>query len=249
MQPAPVSASAKETSSVEVPAPVAELEKASAQERIAWALDTLGEGLVLSTSFGVQSAVMLHLATQLKPNIPVVFVDTGYLFPETYRFADELTKRLRLNLHTYQPLMTPARQEALYGKRWEAGPEALAEYNFMNKVEPMNRALVELEAKGWLAGLRRKQSRSRSELPVVARQNKLLKVHPIIDWNDRKVYEYLKANDLPYHPLWDEGYVSVGDTHSTSKLLPGMKEEDTRFGGVKRECGLHEVTGRMDFQI
>ena len=97
----------------------------SAEERVAWAVETYGERLVMSTSFGIQSAVMLHLVAQVAPRIPVVFIDTGYLFPETYRFADELTRRLDLNLKVYQPAMTAARQEALGGKQWENGVKGL----------------------------------------------------------------------------------------------------------------------------
>ncbi len=226
-----------------------DLEAASAVERVRWAYEQHGEQLVLSTSFGVQSAVMLHLVTTQIPEIPVIFVDTGYLFPETYRFADELTQRLNLNLKTYVPRQTAAQQEAIHGKLWEKDLEGLERYNRINKVEPMNRAVTELGATAWLSGLRRNQSSSRGERPVAQQQNKILKVYPIIDWNDRDIYNYLTENDLPYHPLWDMGYVSVGDWHSTSKLGAGMTAEETRFGGLKRECGLHEVTGGSDYQI
>ncbi|MGF1483062.1 MAG: phosphoadenylyl-sulfate reductase [Opitutales bacterium] len=225
------------------------LETLSAAERVAWAHQEFGDELVMSTSFGVQSAVMLHLVTQVVPNIPVIFIDTGYLFAETYRFADALAQRLRLNLKTYQPLRSAAQQEAVEGKRWEMDAEKLEAYNFENKVEPMNRALKELGGYAWLAGLRREQSNSRQELPVVQTQRRTVKIHPILDWNSRDIYQYLKKFDLPYHPLWDEGYVSVGDWHSTRKLDPGMTEEQTRFNGVKRECGLHEVSHRYDFHI
>ncbi len=226
-----------------------DLEAASATERVRWAYDTYGDQLVLSTSFGVQSAVMLHLVTTQIPDIPVIFVDTGYLFPATYKFAAELTERLKLNLKTYVPQQTAAQQEALYGKLWENDLEGLERYNRINKVEPMNRAVKDLGATAWLSGLRRTQSSSRGERGVVEAQNKVTKVYPIIDWNDRDIYTYLTENDLPYHPLWDQGYVSVGDWHSTKKLGEGMTEEETRFGGLKRECGLHEVTGGSDFQI
>lgn len=226
-----------------------DLELASATERVRWAYETYGDKLVLSTSFGVQSAVMLHLVTTQIPNIPIIFVDTGYLFPATYNFAAELTERLQLNLKTYIPKQTAAQQEALYGKLWEEGVEGLERYNRINKVEPMNRAVKELGAEAWLSGLRRTQSSSRSERKVVEAQNKMTKIYPIIDWNDRDIYEYLTENNLPYHPLWDQGYVSVGDWHSTKKLGEGMTEEETRFGGLKRECGLHEANGGADFQI
>lgn len=225
------------------------LEKASAQERVKWAVDTYGDGLVLTTSFGVQAAVMLHLVTRVAPKIPVIFIDTGYLFPETYRFAAELTKKLDLNLKTYVPTQTAAQQEALHGKQWEQGLDGLKRYNHLNKVEPMDRAVRELNATAWLAGLRRSQASTRGQLPVVQHQNKIAKIHPIIDWDNRTVHRYLTENGLNYHPLWEEGYVSVGDWHSTSKLEVGMTEEQTRFGGLKRECGLHESTGRGDFQI
>ncbi len=225
------------------------LESSSAEERVRWAVDTFGEGLILTTSFGIQAAVMLHLVTRIHPRIPVVFIDTGYLFPDTYRFADELTARLDLNLKTYRAPMSPAEQEAKFGRLWEMGAEGLARYNFINKVEPMDRAVRDLRATAWLAGLRREQASSRQELPVVQVQNRITKIHPIIDWTNRDVHFYLRQHDLPYHPLWEKNYVSVGDWHSSSPLAPGMSEEETRFNGVKRECGLHEPSGRVDFQI
>lgn len=226
-----------------------QLEAASAVDRVRWAYERYGEKLVLSTSFGVQSAVMLHLVVSQIPQIPVIFVDTGYLFPETYRFAQELTQRLELNLKTYVPRQTAAQQEALYGKQWEQELEGLTRYNQINKVEPMNRAVTELGATAWLSGLRRKQSSTREHRKVAEQQNKTVKVYPIIDWTDRDIYNYLTENNLPYHPLWDMGYVSVGDWHSTSKLGAGMSEQDTRFNGLKRECGLHEINGGENYQI
>jgi len=231
------------------PSPTLDLEKASAEERVRWALEAHGERLVMTTSFGIQSAVMLHLVTRVAPSIPVIFIDTGYLFPETYRFAEELTNRLKLNLKTYVPARTAAQQEALYGKLWEQGLDGLKRYNLTNKVEPMDRAIRELGATAWLAGLRRSQSNTREALRVVQQQNKITKVHPIIDWDNRRIHRYLTEHGLPYHPLWEQGYVSLGDWHSTSKLEPGMTEQDTRFSGLKRECGLHEPSGRGDFDI
>ena len=226
-----------------------DLENATAEERVRWAVEKFGDGLVLTTSFGIQSAVMLHLVTRIVPKIPVIFIDTGYLFPETYRFARDLAVRLNLNLKKYVPVATAAEQEALSGKQWEQGLEGLKRYNFINKVEPMDRAVRELGATAWLAGLRRSQGSTREAVKVVQQQNTIAKIYPIVDWDNRRVHQYLTAHELPYHPLWEEGYVSVGDWHSTTKLLDGMKEEDTRFGGLKRECGLHEVSGRTDFAI
>lgn len=234
-------------SSSSVAAP--DLSTLSAEARVRWAVEEYGDKLILTTSFGIQSAVMLHLASRVAPELPVVFIDTGYLFPETYRFADELTKRLKLNLKTYTPRRTPAQQEALDGKRWEQGLDGLKAYNFENKVEPMERAVRELGAAAWLAGLRRSQSSTREALGFVQAQNKITKVHPILDWDNRTVHRYLTEHGLPYHPLWDNGYVSVGDWHSSAPLQPGQSEEQTRFGGLKRECGLHEISGKGDFSI
>nr|VXZ81137.1 Phosphoadenosine phosphosulfate reductase [Klebsiella pneumoniae] len=137
---------------------------------MAWALENLPGNYVLSSSFGIQAAVSLHLVNQIRPDIPVILTDTGYLFPETYQFIDELTDKLKLNLKVYRAAESAAWQEARYGKLWEQGVEGIEKYNEINKVEPMNRALKELNAQTWFAGLRREQSCSRATLPVLAVQ-------------------------------------------------------------------------------
>lgn len=218
------------------------LETATAEERVAWALERFRPHIMLSSSFGAQAAVSLHLVTRQWPEIPVVLCDTQYLFPETYRFIDELTERLKLNLHVYKSPLSAAWQEARWGRLWEQGVEGITRYNQINKVEPMERALQELGAQAWITGLRRQQSSTRRNLGVLAEQNGILKVQPIIDWTDRDVYDYLTRNGLPYHPLWEQGYVSIGDVHTTRPLGEGMDEEETRFFGLKRECGLHEAS-------
>jgi phosphoadenosine phosphosulfate reductase len=233
----------KVSPAVDVAAVNALLASASAEDRIAWAAREFGETLVLSSSFGAQAAVMLSLAAAVLPNIPVVLIDTGYLFPETYRFADELATRLKLNLKVYRAPLSPAWLEARHGQLWEQGLEGLTRYNQLVKVEPMQRALRELGARAWLAGLRRAQSSTREKLEVVGVQDGRVKVHPIIDWSDRDIHRYLTKHGLPYHPLWEKGYVSIGDTHSSRPLTADMTPEQTRFFGLKRECGLHEETG------
>jgi len=238
--PTPVINPAEEFSPLDLVALNEELTGQPAEARVAWALSRFPSHIVLSSSFGAQAAVSLHLVTSQRPDIPVILTDTGYLFPETYRFIDELTERLKLNLHVYRAKLSPAWQEARYGRLWEQGIEGIERYNWMNKVEPMQRALEELEAKAWFSGLRRQQSSSRKHREILELSKGRLRIHPIVDWTDRDIYLYLKKHDLPYHPLWHEGYVSIGDWHTTSKLLDGMSEEDTRFFGLKRECGLHE---------
>ncbi|WP_241649471.1 phosphoadenylyl-sulfate reductase [Rosenbergiella collisarenosi] len=216
------------------------LDTLSAQERVAWALENLPGQAALTSSFGIQAAVSLHLVNQQSPNIPVILTDTGYLFPETYQFIDSLQERLQLNLQVYRAELSPAWQEARYGKLWEQGVEGLERYNQLNKVEPLTRALGELQVSTWFAGLRREQSASRAHLPVLSIARGIFKFLPIVDWDNRQVYQYLKKHDLSYHPLWEQGYLSVGDTHTTRKWEPGMREEETRFFGLKRECGLHD---------
>jgi len=215
------------------------LDRLPVEERVAWALATLPQSRALSSSFGAQSAAALHLITRQTPDIPVILVDTGYLFAETYRFADELAQRLQLNLKVYRPNISRAWMEARHGRLWENGVEGLDQYNALRKVEPMRRALDELAVRTWFAGLRRAQARTRHDAQVLELRNGRWKFQPLVDWTDRDIYLYLQRFDLPYHPLWDEGYVSIGDTHTTSRWEPGMREEDTRFFGIKRECGIH----------
>ncbi len=218
----------------------AQLEKQSARQRVEWAIENLQGEFVLSSSFGIQAAVCLHLITQVKADIPVILTDTGYLFPETYQFIDRLTEQLNLNLKIYRAEHSSAWQEARYGKLWEQGVEGLTKYNQINKVEPMKRALKELNAGTWFSGLRRSQASSRDALPVLSIQNGCFKFLPIIDWSNKDVFYYLKEHGLDYHPLWEQGYVSVGDVQTSRPLEAGMSEEETRFFGLKRECGLHE---------
>jgi len=218
-----------------------QLDGADASDIVQWAASTFEKGLVMSTSFGIQSAVMLHLVTRIVPNIPVIWVDTGYLPPETYKFAEDLIERLHLNIKVYQSHLSPARMEALYGKLWEQNDvEAFNRYDRIRKVEPMQRALQELGATAWLAGLRSEQTNHRQGLSVANRQGEIYKILPILRWNAKNVYDYLTANDLPYHPLFDQGYVTVGDWHSSRPITAeDENERDTRFNGLKQECGLH----------
>ena len=215
------------------------LGEAEATEVIAWAAERFGERLVMSSSFGAHSAVMLHLVHRVAPRTPVILIDTGYLFAETYRFADTLQQRFDLNLHVTTPALTAARQEALFGNLWERGEDGVKEYLRINKVEPMARALSELGAEGWLAGLRAGQTAHRASLRRVDVQDGRIKVHPILDWSREDVEAYLDRHDLPVHPLLAEGYRSIGDVHSTLPTTPDMDPRDGRTLGKSRECGLH----------
>ena len=131
--------------------------------------------------------------------------------------------------------------EALYGKLWQENDlEALNRYDYLRKVEPMNRALKELNATATLAGLRRDQTDFRSSLETVNLQGEQYKILPILSWSSKDIYYYLQEHKLPYHPLFDRGYVTVGDWHSSRPLMASdTNERASRFRGIKQECGLH----------
>lgn len=208
-----------------------------------------GSRLVASTSAGAQAAVMLHLVGKYLPEVPVVFIDTGYHFPETYRFLDALQERLGFRLAVFGPAITTARQEALYGKLWEQGDDGHNRYGLINKIEPMNRALRSLGADAWMSGVRRAHSIERGKLDFFMRQKETVKIYPILDWSDADVANYIALHELPLHPLVEHGYVSIGDWHSTAKLEAGMSPEQTRFNGQKRECGLHLESDQAEYMI
>jgi phosphoadenosine phosphosulfate reductase len=219
------------------------LASVDAVTRVRWALEHLPGPQALSSSFGAQAAVSLHLVTRADPKIPVIVVDTGYLFPETYQFIEQLGRQLALNTKVFSSEQPVAAFEAQYGKLWEQGREGLDKYLELRKVEPMRRGLATLGTATWFAGLRRSQAESRAKLNPLEVRDGRFKVHPIFDWSDRDVYLYLKAHSLPYHPLWDKGYVSIGDWHSTKALHEVESAEELRFAGLKRECGIHGLEG------
>lgn len=226
----------------------ARLEALSAGERIALLAQEFPGEVVASTSFGLQAGVMLSLLKEYAPQVPVVFIDTGYLFDETYHYAVELEKKLGFKAKVYRPEWSPAWQEAVHGKLWEQGAVGLEKYAILNKVEPMNRALADHGAKVWLSGLRRSQSSTRKERGFAEQQGKTLKSYPVLDWDDTAVEKFLEEKGLPKHPLAGE-YVTMGDWHSTTKRVEASSDEETRFGGEKYECGLHLDSGVNDFQI
>lgn len=218
-------------------------------ERIAEIGRRYGRRAVATTSAGAQAPVMLHLIARHAPQIPVVFIDTGFHFPETYQYLETLRDAIDITIEIYAPTLTAARLEALHGRLWEGDDAAIDRYGLLTKVEPMDRALRDYEAVAWISGLRRAHSRERAERDLVDRQGDTLKLYPILDWSDEDVAGYMLAHDLPAHPLLEKGYVSIGDWHSTRPLEDGMTAEQTRFNGLKRECGLHIDSQVSDYRI
>lgn len=218
---------------------LAELKAKSPVELIHWVQDCHPRNSVLTTSFGAQSAALLHLTVQILPDLPIVFIDTGYHFPETLTFAKEMQARLKLNLKVFQPLLSPKEIEKKHGRLWESGPEGLQKFHQIIRVEPLQRAWGELNPELWIAGLRRSTAESREKLEILSRQDSRLKLLPILDWTDRQIGAYLKAHSLPYHPLWSQGYVSIGDRVTTKRLDQVTDPSQLRHFGWKRECGIH----------
>lgn len=215
------------------------LADASPEEVVARAAELFGDTLVMTSSFGAHSACMIHLASKVVPHIKVVLVDTGYLFPETYQFADSLAARFPIELIVAAPEMSTAYFEARHGKLWEEGAEGVRSYLDMRKVEPLESCLRRLGAKAWLAGLRGGQTEHRAQLPRVMKQNERVKFHPILGFGEDDVLAYLKAHDLPLHPLVASGYRSIGDVHSTLPTTADMDPRAGRLLGQKQECGIH----------
>ena len=216
------------------------IEPLTAAQRVERAFELLPGEHVLTSSFGAQAAVMLHLVNTVSPGVPVVLLDTGYLFPETYDFIDALTEKLSLNLKVFRAESSAAWQERRFGKLWDQGLTGIERYNRMNKQEPLDRALNDLHASTWFTGVRRDQADTRARIAPIEFKRGRYKVHPIYDWTDRDIGRYLASHGLPYHPLWKEGYVSIGDWHTTRSLAEVQSPEELRFFGLKRECGLHE---------
>lgn len=227
----------------DLPALNTEFEKRSAAEVIAWAAAEFGDDLAVSSSFGADSAVMLHLATQMKPDVKVITVDTGFLFAETVCFREELAKRLKLNLVVYRPVISREEFLAEHGRMWRSNPDACCAFN---KREPFERAKRELGIRCWMTGLRREQSETRKCTPIVGRDHVgLVKLCPIALWTARDVHEYLMRHDLPYHPLREQGYLSIGcqpeEGYCTRQVKPGEDPRAGRWAGFdKTECGLHQ---------
>ncbi len=218
-----------------------EFESRTARQIVEWAAGEFWPDLAVSSSFGAESACLLHLASSVRPGIRVVFVNTGFLFPETLRFRDELARRLGLRVEEFTPALPNAEFLARHGRLYETDPEACCA---ANKVEPMARALAGLRC--WMSGVRSNQTAYRSSMSFVeVKQDGLVKVSPLLRWSTKQVHEYLKAQALPVHPLWEKGYASIGCEPCTA--VPGDPTDPRSgrwLGKNKTECGIHTFLDR-----
>jgi phosphoadenosine phosphosulfate reductase len=207
------------------------------EDLVRWAAQEFGEGLAMSTSFGAESAVLLHLVTRVKPDIPVLFTDTGFHFPETLAHRDLLTAKLGLNLKVLKPEIPHEQFLAKHGRLYERDPDACCA---VNKIAPFEKALSGFQA--WITGIRRDQAVTRKDArPIEEYRGKLVKLNPLLGWNGKMLWDYAKKHDLPYHPLWSKGYLSIGCSPETC-TRPVQAGEDVRAGrwsGTgKVECGI-----------
>jgi len=212
-----------------------ELEDATATEVMTWARDEFGSGLAVTSSLA--DTVMIHLAEQVVPGIDVIFLDTGYHFVETIGTRDAVQAVHNVNLLSITPVQSVAEQDAAYGKDLFArNPDQCCA---MRKVEPLNRALQGYSA--WATGLRRADSPSRANTPVVSWDAKrhLVKIAPIARWSDEDVARYIETNNLMVNPLLDDGYSSIGCAPCTRRTLGGDSRSGRWAGLGKTECGIH----------
>jgi phosphoadenosine phosphosulfate reductase len=203
-----------------------------------WAVDTFRPGVALTSSFGARSAAILHMAVQVDPQISVRLVDTGFLFPETLQFMQTLKERFHLNLQIFRTSMDVETFKREHADMPVEHPDyCCGEY----KIEATRRALAGLRC--WLTGLRRTDAVTRAATPFVeVLDNGLVKVSPLAAWTAKDVHQYMVQHDLPYHPLFAQGYTSIGCYPCTQKPVDPNNPRSGRWVGQnKTECGIHDL--------
>jgi phosphoadenosine phosphosulfate reductase len=218
-------------------------ESAHPSEIVAWALDGSGlEPIALASAFQAEGTCVMHMATQVRPDVPILFLETGFHFDETLEFKRTLTERLGLNVVDLTGQYTVESQAAAFGPRlYERDPDRCCQ---INKVEPMLDALRGLDA--WVTAFRRDSSPTRANAPIVDRYelepgNWIVKVNPVATWTRRDTWAYLKEHALPHNPLYDLGYASIGCAPCTRLQFPGEPERAGRWAGLSKwECGIQE---------
>lgn len=217
-------------------------ETATPQEILSWAIATFPTGLVQTSAFSLLVTVDM-LYRELKPNppIPVLFLDTLHHFPETLETVDRATMRYGLDLRIYrvQEAVDRAMFAARYGE--ELWRHDIDRFHYLTKVEPLQRALQELQVNAWITGRRRDQSSTRRDMPILeATPEGRIKINPLANWTRKEVWHYIYQQNVVYNPLHDQGYTSIGDEPLTTPVQTGEDERAGRWrGSVKTECGIH----------
>jgi phosphoadenosine phosphosulfate reductase len=216
------------------------LEEKSPQDIIAWALRTFGNRLVVACSFGGPSGmVLLDMVVKHDPSVPVYYLDTGLLFAQTYNHIERVSKHYGIKPLAVQPAQSVTEQAEQYGAAlWERDPDLCCS---LRKVEPQREFLRQYGA--WMTGIRRDQSSTRAHLDVMSWDAKfqLVKINPLASWTEEMVWTYIRAHDVPYNPLHDRGYRSIGCINCTVPVKPDEDPRAGRWAGfAKTECGLHQ---------
>lgn len=209
----------------------------SPAEILEWVWATFGPTVAASSSFQTQSVPLLHLISQVCPAMPIIFLDTGFHFPETVAYRDELQAKFKLNIVAARPAIEKNELMARYGESlYRRDPDLCC---YLNKVEPMQRAISGLQ--GWISGVRRDQTPHRHNFHILEPQpTGLLKIQPMLNWTKKEVWAYIDQHELPVHPLFSKGYLSVGCAPCTRPIFAGEEERAGRWTGTsKTECGLH----------
>lgn len=209
------------------------VERMSAEELLAFVIERFHPRLYVACSFQKEASVIMDMALRIAPDVRFFTLDTGLLFRETYDTWRRLEERYGITVDVYQGLSL-ARQEVLHGERlWERDPNACCD---LRKVAPLKAALASVDC--WVTGIRRDQSPTRAATPKLHwdERHGLWKANPLADWSEKDVWRYIAAHDVPYNPLHDQGYESIGCTHCT---VPGRGREGRWQGHGKTECGLH----------
>lgn len=214
------------------------LENASPQEIIAWAVETYAPKLTMATAFGPEGCVILHMLAAIDPSTYVFNLDTGYQFKETLELRDRIAKRYGIEVDMKQAATTVEQYEALHGgPLYQTNPDQCC---FDRKVTVLRQSVVGWNA--WMSGIRRDQSSDRAGVPIVAWDKKfgLVKVSPLANWTKNDVWKLITEHDIPYNPLHDKGYTSIGCWPCTRAVMFGEDERAGRWSGTaKTECGLH----------
>ncbi len=214
----------------------------TAQEILIWGYEKFGNQFAITTSFGIQSSVLLNILTQsgLQKKIKIFWIDTGYLPQETYHYAQKLINDLSIEIEVLQSELSPARMEALYGKLWETNKASdLDKYHELRKIKPLENALEKYNIQCWASGIRSSQTEDRNKMNFLDLIRQRLSLRPLLNWTNKDIFYYMEENNLPAHPLFSKGYSTVGDWHSSSQDGIDIKGRSTRFGGIKQECGIH----------
>lgn len=217
---------------------LAEAEGWSAEEVLAWGFEQFHPRIAFASAFGAEGMVLIDLAWRIRPDFRVFTLDTGFFFAETYALIDQVERRYGIKVERCLPALTPHEQARAYGEAlWKRDPDRCCE---LRKVEPLKRKLCELGA--WVTGIRREQTATRANAHKIEWDARfgLVKLNPLADWTREQVWDYIRARQVPYNPLHDLGYLSIGCTHCTRPVQPGEDARAGRWSGfAKTECGLH----------